>query len=287
MEFVATVIVLASTYALLAAGIVIVYKASRVINFAHGEFAIVGGYVFFSVGMLAGGSVGLAVAGAFLFSLCVGLLTYAVLMRRLVGEPFYVGILVTVGLAILLKAAIIIIWKAQRVSIVLGDAAVFSFPSGGSLSFADMFSVTAAVAFYLALFLFFRFSRLGIQFRGTAENPLLASQRRVNVHAILALAWAIAVFAACLSGVLYGSRALLGPESVVIGLSGLTAALVGGLDSLRGALLGALIVAFAEYTTVRLVDPILSEAVPFFILLLVMSVRPWGLFGTKEEFERV
>ena len=148
-------------------------------------------------------------------------------------------------------------------------------------------SVLLTIAFFAGLYLFFRFTRLGVQFRGTAENALLASQRGVNVNFVLSLSWVIAIMAASLSGVLYGGRAFLSTESVTIGLAGLTAALVGGLDSLRGAVAGAFIVALAQYLTVRLISPVLSEAVPFLLLLVVMSIRPWGLFGTIEEFDRV
>jgi len=287
MEAAATVLILTSTYALLAAGIVILYKASRVINFAHGELAIVGGYLFYSLGIFSGQSLWLSILGTAVFSVICGGAIYLVVLRRLVGEPFYVSILVTVGIAIVFKALIIIVWKAQRVTITVADQTAMTFAGGATISVMDVVSIVATILFYLGLFSFFRYSQLGLQFRGTAENPLLASQRRVNVNAILALAWAIAVFAACLSGVLYGGRALLSPESVLIGLSGLTAALVGGLDSFRGAILGAVIVASAEYVTVRLVDPILSEAVPFIVLLVVMVFRPWGLLGTQEELDRV
>ena len=86
---------------------------------------------------------------------------------------------------------------------------------------------------------FFRYARLGRQFRGGGK-PLLAAQRQVNINLILALAWALAVFSATLAGVLFGSRSMLSPQSTIIGLSGLTAALVGGLDSLRGAAVGGL-----------------------------------------------
>jgi branched-chain amino acid transport system permease protein len=217
----------------------------------------------------------------------MGLVIYTLFMRRLVGEPFYVAILVTVGFAIVLKAAIIVVWKAQRLTIDVGLAPAVRFPSGATLSYFDITSVALTVAFFAALVLFFQFTRLGVQFRGTAENPLLASQRGVNVNAILSLAWVIALLAASLSGILFGGRAFLSTESVAIGLAGLTAALVGGLDSLRGAVIGAAIVALAQYLTVRLVDPILSEAVPFLVLLAVMMWRPWGLLGTREELERV
>jgi branched-chain amino acid transport system permease protein len=151
----------------------------------------------------------------------------------------------------------------------------------------DLASIVLTILFFVALYLFLTFTRIGVQFRGTAENALLASQRGVNVNFVLSIAWVIAVAAASLSGVLFGSRAFLSTESVSIGLAGLIAALVGGLDSLRGAIAGAFIVAGTQYLTVRLIDPVLSEAVPFLLLLVVMSIRPWGLFGTLEELDRV
>jgi branched-chain amino acid transport system permease protein len=287
VEFAATVVILTCTYALLAAGIVIIYKAGRVVNFAHGEIAIVGGYVFYSSSLLSGGSVWLACLGAVLFSFVIGAFIYSAMMRRIVGEPFYVAILVTVGLAIVLKAAILVIWRAEQVTIDIGVAPAVRLEGGATLSYMDLASIVLTVLFFIGLYVFFTFTRLGVQFRGTAENPLLASQRGVNVNFVLSLAWIIAVMAATLSGVLYGGRAFLGTASVSIGLAGLTAALVGGLDSLRGAVVGAFIVALAQYLTVRLIDPVLSEALPFLILLVVMSIRPWGLFGTVEELDRV
>jgi branched-chain amino acid transport system permease protein len=288
MEIAATVIILTCTYALLAAGIVILYKAGRVVNFAHGELAIVGGYVFYSSGLMAGGdALWPAIAGAVVFSIITGIFIYMAMMRRLIGEPFYVAILVTIGIGIVLKSAILVIWRARQVTIDVGVAPAVHLARGATLSYMDVASIVLTILFFLGLYLFFRFTRLGVQFRGTAENALLASQRGVNVNFVLALAWVIAVLAATLSGVLFGARASLSTESVTIGLAGLTAALVGGLDSLRGAVAGAFIVACVQYLTVRLIDPVLSEAVPFLILLLVMSVRPWGLFGTLEELDRV
>jgi branched-chain amino acid transport system permease protein len=147
--------------------------------------------------------------------------------------------------------------------------------------------VVVCVLVFTALATFFQYTRLGRQFRGAAENPLLAAQRQVNINLILAIAWSLAVFFATLAGVLFGSRSMLSPQSTIIGLSGLTAALVGGLDSLRGAAIGGLLVAAATYLTARLISPTLAETVPFLILLAVMSWRPWGLFGTVEEINRV
>jgi branched-chain amino acid transport system permease protein len=229
----------------------------------------------------------MALAGSLAFSIAIGLVIYFVLMRRMIGESYFVAAMVTIGMAILLKAAIIVVWKSRNCCLELGAPVVYSLTSGGTVTLADVYTVAAGVAFFASIHVFFQYTRLGRQFRGTAENPLLASQRQVNVNLILALAWVIAVFAACMSGILYGSRSLLSPSGVIIGLNGLTAALVGGLDSMCGAIVGGLLVAVTSYCTARLISPALSDAVPFIILLIVMSFQPWGLFGTKEELDRV
>jgi len=292
MEFLISVSVLGTTYALLAAGIVIVYKASRVVNFAHGELAIVGAYGFYSAGLLSAGSsfgasLGVAIAVTAAASILFGVAVYLVLMRRLLGQPTFVAAMVTIGIAIVLKAAIVVIWSSRSVGLNIGRQTLVTFEQGGRLTFVDVVTLAVGCAFFSALFVFFQYTRLGRQFRGTAENPLLASQRQVNVNLILALAWGTAVFSAALAGILFGSRSMLSPQSTIIGLSGLTAALVGGLDSLRGAVLGGFLVAAATYITARLISPALSDAVPFALLLIVMCWRPWGAFGTPEELNRV
>lgn len=288
MEFLVSILVLGTTNALLAAGIVIIYKASRVVNFAHGELAIVGAYVFYSAGILVpGNSLPLTILVTAAISAAFGIAVYAALMRRLVGQPTFVAAMVTIGLAIILKASIVVIWHSRSVGLNIGRQALLTYAEGGRFTLVDLVTLATGVIFFAGLFGFFRYTRLGRQFRGAAENPLLASQRQVDVNLILALAWAMAVFSASLAGVLFGSRSMLSPQSTVIGLNGLTAALVGGLDSLRGAVLGGLLVAAATYVTARLIDPALSDAVPFLILLVVMCWRPWGLFGTPEELNRV
>jgi branched-chain amino acid transport system permease protein len=292
VELSVSILALGSTYALLAAGIVIIYKASRVVNFAHGELAIVGAYVFHSAGFLTGATLtgpslaaaaALAAAGSALF----GVLIYFALMRRLLGRPTFIAAMVTIGLAIILKAAIVVIWKSRSVGIPIGRQPLYNFAGGGRIAWIELISILICIAAFAALAVFFQYTRLGRQFRGAAENPLLAAQRQVNINFILALAWGLAVFAAALAGVLFGSRSMLSPQSTIIGLSGLTAALVGGLDSLRGAAIGGMLVAAATYLTARLISPTLAETVPFLILLAVMSWRPWGLFGTVEELNRV
>ena len=122
--------------------------------------------------------------------------------------------------------------------------------------------------------------------RAVGENPLLAAQRGIKLHATYALAWAMATFTGGCAGILLALDSGLDTSMAIISLKAFPAALVGGLDSLRGAVVGSLVVATAEILAIQYVDPLVSEVMPFLVLIIMLMVRPWGLFGTKEEIER-
>src|SRR5262249_20474416 len=140
---------------------------------------------------------------------------------------------------------------------------------------------------FIGLFVFLRLSPLGIQMRAAGEKALLAAQRGINFQLLFALSWALAGFAGALAGILYANNVRLDPSLGVLGLKAFAVALVGGLDSLGGVIPGALLVAAVEVLSVRYGDPLLADVSPFLCLLAMLLVRPWGLFGTKEELERV
>ena len=147
--------------------------------------------------------------------------------------------------------------------------------------------VLTCAASYAALFAFLRLSRWGIRMRAAGQNPLLAAQRGIGLHGVYAIAWGLATFTGGMAGMLIACDAGLEGTMVVLGLKAFPAALVGGLDSLAGALVGALVIAAAEVLMVHHVDPLLSDVVPFLVLLVMLIVRPWGLFGSREELDRV
>jgi branched-chain amino acid transport system permease protein len=126
-----------------------------------------------------------------------------------------------------------------------------------------------------------------MRMRAAGQNPLLAAQRGINLHAIYALAWSLSTLTGALAGMLIALDSGLGQTMAIIGLKAFPAALVGGLDSLAGAFLGSLIVASAEVLLIHYVDPLLSEVIPFLVLIVVLMLRPWGLLGTREELDRV
>lgn len=290
MQLLANTVSLASTYVLLAIGYVVVYRASRVLNLAHGELMMLGGYAFFTLVSAHPGRPLVAIPAALLVSFLAGVAVYWAVMYPMAGHPLFSAVLVTVSLGILLRGLVILGWTADLkypLAVMGHEASPWRLPGGAVLSDVDLLSILVAGVLLLALWGFFTWSRLGIQMRATAENPRLAAQRGVNIHRVFAVAWGISTFAAGLAGVLYASKVRLDPEIGVIGLKAFPVALVGGLDSLAGVLPAGLAIALLEILAIQYVNPLLSEVVPFLALLLVLVVRPWGLFGTREEIERV
>lgn len=290
MQIVVNILVLASIYALISCGYVLIYRVSRVLNLGHGELMMLGAYLLHTTASLFGGHPVLAITMAGFLGLMVGVMVYVFLMRRMTGEMVLAAVLCTIALGVMLRGAMTLIWSAQvwhpmeelgwsNMSInVLGDARV-------SLVSLVLVIVTALV--YGGLFSFLNFTRWGIRMRAAGQNPLLASQRGIQLHAVYALAWGLATFTGGLAGMLLSLDSGLNSTMAVFGLKAFPAALVGGLDSLAGALIGSLIVSLAEVLMIQYVNPLLSDAIPFVVLLVVLVVRPWGLFGSKEELDRI
>ena len=290
MQLIVNITVLAAIYALIACGYVLVYRVSRVLNLAHGELMMVGAYLLLSTASLFAGNPLAALVAALTLSLVVGVLVYLFLMRKMTGEMVLAAVLTTVALGILLRGLVVLIWSAQQQypaqALGLSNPAIV-LPGGARISTWSAVLVLSTAAVYAALFLFLRFGRWGIRMRAAGQNPLLAAQRGINLHAVYALAWSLSTFTGALAGMLIALDSGLTSTMVIIGLKAFPAALVGGLDSLVGALVGALIVAGAEVLLIHYVDPLLSDVVPFLVLIAMLVVRPWGLFGTREELDRV
>jgi branched-chain amino acid transport system permease protein len=290
VQLIVNITVLAAIYALLACGYVLIYRVSRVLNMAHGEIAMLGAYLLYTTASLFVGNPFTAIAVAVVMSLTVGILVYVLLMRKMTGEMVLAAILTTIAIGILLRGLIVLIWSAAQQHPL--EALHFSNPSiglfgGARISACAALMVVMTAVVYGGLFAFLRFGRWGVRMRAAGQNPLLAAQRGVNLNAVYALAWALSSLSGSIAGMLIALDSGLDQTMVVIGLKAFAPALVGGLDSLLGTLLGSLIVAAAEVLAIHYIDPLLSDVVPFLVLIAMLIVRPWGLFGTREELDRV
>jgi branched-chain amino acid transport system permease protein len=290
VQLAVNILVLASIYALIGCGYVLIYRTSRVLNLAHGELMMVAAYLLLTTASLFSGHPLTAFVASALLGLVVGVAVYVVLMRKMTGERVLAAVLATVALGILLRGIVVLIWSAQQQypGQALGwPNPALELPGGGRISVAAAALVLTTAAVYAGLFAFLRYTRWGIRMRAAGQNPLLAAQRGIRLHGVYALAWGLSTFTGGLAGMLMALDSGLEQTMVVIGLKAFPAALVGGLDSLVGAIVGALIVAAAEVLLIHYVNPLLADVVPFLVLIAMLMVRPWGLFGTREELDRV
>lgn len=290
MQLAVNIAVLTAIYALISCGYVLIYRTSRVLSLAHGELMMLGAYFLLATAGLFAGHPVFAIGAAAVLAITVGVLIYVLLMRRMAGEMVLAAVLATIALGILLRGVMLLIWSAQQQyplqelgwtngSLPVGETA--------RISVAAFTLIITTVAVYASLWAFLRFSRWGIRMRAAGQNPLLAAQRGIGLHAIYAIAWGLATFTGGLAGMIIAADSGLDQTLVIIGLKAFPAALVGGLDSLLGALIGSLIIAAAEVLLINFVDPLLADVVPFLVLTAMLIVRPWGLFGTREELDRV
>ncbi len=290
MNLLVVILIQASFYALLGIGYVLIYRATRVLNLAHGDLMVFGAYLFFQALATSGGSLTLAIATAALGAALLGATVYLSLMRSLASYPVAVGVLATIALGLVLRTIITAIWSAQTryPAELLGQTGrPIALFAGVSISGIDILIIAAAIIAIIGFPLLLQLSTVGIEMRGVAENPLLAAQRGINIHRINAFSWAAATMMAAVAGIFFSIKVRLGPDIWYVGLAGFAPALIGGMDSLKGAVIGAIIVAAAEVLAALYIAPQVAVAAPFLVLLVALWIRPWGIFGSREELERI
>lgn len=269
-------------YALIALGFVIIYKATRVINFAIGEIMMFAAYLFLS---FAGGmqlppliALPLAVLGGTI----LGGVVEKVMIRPMLGESPISVVMVTIGLASILVGIAEIIWTAdpQLLPDFLPREPVFLGQLYLAPKIAYGFLIAAAVL--LLYLLYFRFSRGGVALRATASDQAAAYSMGINVRRVFNLAWVFGSLAASLAGILVAAAGGLSPQSGVIGLSVLVIVIVGGLDSILGALIAGLFVGWLETVAGAFFGGEYRMLATFAVLAIILVFRPYGLFGTHE-----
>src|SRR5688572_14805477 len=205
MQLAVNILVLASIYALIACGYVLVYRVSRVLNLAHGELMMLGAYLLQACAGLFAGNPFVALASALAGSALVGALVYAFLMRRMTGEMVLAAVLTTVALGILLRGAIELFWPQGQIypaEALHWKNISLAVPGGARVSLFGLLLVVGAAGVYATLFLFLRFGRWGVRMRAAGQSPLLAAQRGIDLHKMYALAWALATLIGSLAGML-------------------------------------------------------------------------------------
>ncbi len=273
-------------YALAAVGFVVIYKASEVINFAQGELLLFGAYLSFATIAQVGLPWGIGVALTLALAVGIGLAVERTVLRPLVGEPVISMIMVTIGLSSVLRALVNAVWGPRPRTF-----PTFLPPGGievyGAVLGADRLVVIPVAAVVLALLgLFFRYTRDGIAMRAVADDQQAALSMGISIPRIFAVAWALAAVSAAVGGMMLGNIVGLSQNISAIGLRVFPVVVLGGLDSIAGAVIGGAVIGLLEAYTGGYVGEGLNLVVPFVVLILVLMVRPYGLFG-KPIIERV
>lgn len=281
---------LGANYAILALGFVIVFAATHVLNFAQGAFVLVGGYLTFQLGSVWGLPFALAVLVSMLVAGALAVLIGMTLMRRFTQTASFAAVMATVGLLFVAQAVISGVWGEEARN--LGDPwGLRTVDAGGvALSVADLWTAGVGTVLLITVFALLRFTRIGLAMRAAVSDEEAAIAQGVTTTSVTALAWAIAGSTGAAAGVLLAT----GPGGVnstlgVAAFAALPAMVLGGLDSPIGALVGGLIVGlaqqFAALLQPSLLEPLGSrfpEVMPYLVLILVLLLRPQGLFGNKS-----
>lgn len=277
-------LVLGSLYAVVGIGFVILYKATGVLNFAQGALMLLGGFIFFTLSQSVGLSWPLAMVATVALMFLIGAGIYLGIFRRLVGAEEFSLVIATLGLSVVLITISLILWGpgTRTLPETLSRTALFSI---GNLRFSsvDVFSIVTALLVILVLDVALRRTRVGIQMRAVADGPLLASLMRINVHSMSAIAWGIASLCAGVAGVAYAMRLSVDPAGMeALGLLVFPAILLGGIDSVRGVLAGGFLLALAQSSAAFVLGGEWSEVVAYALMMVVLLVRPRGLFGSRQ-----
>ncbi len=277
-------------YALVAVGFVLIYKATSIINFAQGDLVMLAGYAAAVMLGLRGLPLWLMVLILCIGMVALGFVLERAILRPMVGQPLVSVIMITIGLSFVLQGLVAIIWGAgtRRLELPVRLAPYVIGPV--FISPINVVAAVIALVFLIAFGLFFTRSRFGIAMRAVADDQQASMVVGIRVSRVFALSWAIAGLAAAAGGIIWGN--MLGASALLslIGLKVFPVVILGGLDSIGGAIVGGLIMGAVESVAAGYLDPYVGggtkDFIPYVLMILVLFIRPYGIWG-HETIERV
>ena len=285
-------VIVGMLYGVVAMCFVLIYKSTQVVNFAQGEFLVLGAWVCLSMTV----DMGMPFIVAFLFTLVFmtlfGIIVQIVVLRPLIGEPIISVIMATIGLSIFMQAGMNWIFgnTAERFPDVFGSFGTVQI-AGLNVEAAYIMSFFLSLLIMACFFWFFRYSRYGLAMRATAYNQQVAQSLGISVRQVFAMAWAISALVSGVAGVVIGLVSAVSNALAFIGIKVFPAVIVGGLDSIVGAIVGGVTIGVLE-NTAEFVDGQylhvgnMYTVAPFYVLIVILMIKPYGLFGTAN-IERV
>jgi len=276
-------------YSLVAIGLVLIYKSSAVPNLAQGALTMTGAYVILAFSDNLGWPLWVAIPLAIVIMFFLGMGIERVALRRLAGRPIVMILMMTMGIDIFLRGTTLAIWGGSSRGIELGVSYDPLFVGDMLISRIHIVGAGVAIALFVAFIIFFR-SRLGIRLRAISDDYLASWSVGISVERGVGLSWGLASVVAVATGVIWGEVQGVDQTMASLLLKGLTVAVLGGLDSIAGALIAGIILGILESVGSFYLDPVVGggsrDLIVAAVLILTVMIRPHGLFG-RHDIERV
>jgi branched-chain amino acid transport system permease protein len=278
-------------YALVTLGFVLILKSSEVFNIAQGQFVLIGGYLAYTFMVTAQLPVWLSLLLAVAIAAVLGLLVERFALRPLLGQAADSLVMMTIALGVFLDGVVTVIWGGQyktyhevlpAISLKIGQLSVSS---------ESLIGIIVSVLSVAILLLLFRFTKIGLAIRATAEDLRVVQVFGIKVTSIFSLSWIIASITAVIAGIILGGISGVSIPMADIGLKALVVALLGGVNSIGGAVVAGIILGVLENLAAGYIDPLLpgggvAQIFPFIVMIIVLVLKPNGLFG-KVRIERI
>ena len=289
LQLILTGLMVGMVYALVAVGIVLIFKSSGVFNFAQGEFMLVGGYIGWMFAVQFGLNIWFSILLTLISLFALGLGIERLFLRGMIGKPIFATITMTIGISYILRGGTTMVWWGQS------RAYPPVFPIKplqlGFLRLPQEYIYIGVVSL-LAIAIFmtvYRYTRLGLHMMATAEDHQVSQSLGINVKRVFSLSWGISALIAAVAAVLLAAVNGINASFNFFGMKAFPVVILGGAESIMGALVGGLIIGVTEYLAIGLVDPLLpgfSLVTPFLVLMIFILFRPFGLFGLAK-IERI
>ncbi len=270
-------------YGLIALGFVLIYKATEMVNFAQGDLMMLGAFFAYTYAGVLDLPFVLAVIATVLTMAALGALTERLVVRPMIGEPHFSVLMLTIGLGFIFRAVAGAIWGNEPTALPTPYAGGVIELGGLILGYENIAIIVGTAVLCTCLFLFFKFTRLGIAMQAASQNQLAAFYVGIPVKRVYSLVWAISASIAAVAGILVAPVSLIDPLMGFIGIKAFAAAIVGGFGSLPGAIIGGLLIGVVEQFAGLYLPPGFSDVSAYIILLAMLLLRPEGIFATMQQ----
>ena len=270
-------------YGLIALGFVLIYKATEMVNFAQGDIMMLGAYVAITFITIWDWPYYWAVPAAIAVMALVGVVLERILLRPMIGEPHFAVLMMTIGLGFVLRAVAGAIWGNEPRAMPTPYSGGVIRLGESVIGYENLAIILGTAVLCLLMWLFFKFTRVGIAMQAASQNQLAAFYVGIPVKAMYSLVWALSAGIAAIAGILTAPVSLVDPLIGFVGIKAFAAAIVGGFGSMPGAIIGGLLVGIVEQFAGLYLPPGFSDTSAYVLLLVMLLLRPQGLFATMQK----